>query len=77
VRGIALQEILKGKWLQIKEDVRSWWGKLTDDDVDHIQGDAERFIGKLQEHYGFGREEAESELNDFLRMPDRERSRMA
>ena len=72
-----MQEILKGKWLQIKEDVRSWWGKLTDDDVDHIQGDAERFIGKLQEHYGFGREEAESELNDFLRMPDRERSRMA
>ena len=30
-------EILKGKWLQSKGDVRSWWGKMTDDDVDQIQ----------------------------------------
>lgn len=71
------KEILKGKWLQAKGDVRNWWGKLTDDDVDQIQGDAEKFIGKLQEHYGFGRERAESELNDFLKMPDHERKRSA
>jgi uncharacterized protein YjbJ (UPF0337 family) len=70
-------EILKGKWLQTKEDVRNWWGKLTDDDVDQIQGDTEKFIGKLQEHYGLSREEAERELDDFLMMPDRERIRIA
>jgi uncharacterized protein YjbJ (UPF0337 family) len=69
------KEILKGKWLQSKGDVRNWWGKLTDDDDDQIQGDTERFIRKLQEHYGFGREQAESELNSFLMMPDRERWR--
>jgi uncharacterized protein YjbJ (UPF0337 family) len=71
------KEILKGKWLQIKGDVRQWWGKLTDDDVDRIQGNTEKFIEKLQERYGFVREQAESELNDFLRMPDRERRRIA
>ena len=69
------QEILKGKWLQIKRDVPNWWGRMTDDDVDHIQGDSERFIVKLQERYGYGREQAEKELNDFLRLPDRERRR--
>ena len=60
------KDILKGKWTQMKGDVRSKWGKLTDDDVTQIQGDAEKFIGKLQERYGHNREQAEKELNDFL-----------
>ena len=68
-------EILKGKWLQVKGDMRSWWGKLTDDDIDQIQGDGEKFLGKLQERYGYGRERAEQELNDFLRLPDDQRRR--
>lgn len=71
------QDILKGKWLQAKEDVCNWWGHLTDDDVDEIQGDTDRFILKLQERYGYGREQAELELNDFLRLPDNERRRIA
>ena len=71
------KEILKGKWLQVKGDVRYWWGKLTDDDVDQIQGDVEKFIGKLQERYGYGREQAETELNNFLSLPDNSRRRAA
>jgi uncharacterized protein YjbJ (UPF0337 family) len=68
------QEILKGKWLQVKNDVPTWWNRLTDDDVDHIQGDAERFIGKLNERYGYAREQAENEINNFLRLPDTRRN---
>ena len=60
------QDILKGKWTQLKGEVRSKWGKLTDDDVMQIQGDTEKFIGKLQERYGNTREQAEKELNEFL-----------
>jgi uncharacterized protein YjbJ (UPF0337 family) len=71
------KEILKGKWLKMKDDVSNWWTKLTEDDVDQIQGDTERFIGKLQERYGFGREQAEKELSEFVTMPDRERRRTA
>jgi uncharacterized protein YjbJ (UPF0337 family) len=78
MRETALnKEILKGKWLQTKGDVRNWWGRLTDEDVDQIQGDTEKFIGKLQEHYGFSREQAEKEVAEFLMMPDRERARLA
>ena len=76
-RNTVNQDILKGKWLQAKEDVCNWWGHLTDDDVDEIQGDTDRFIIKLQERYGYGREQAELELNDFLRLPDNERRRIA
>ena len=71
------KDILKGKWIQAKGDIRSWWGKLTDDDVNQIQGDTEKFIGKLQERYGYGREQAEKELNEFLTRPQDGRRRTA
>jgi uncharacterized protein YjbJ (UPF0337 family) len=71
------KEILKGKWLQVKGDIRTRWGKLTDDEVDQIQGDAEKFLGMLQERYGYRREQAEKELNEFLRMTDDQRKRTA
>ena len=63
------KDILKGKWDQVKGDIRSKWGKFTDNDDMQIQGDTEKFIGKLQETYGYGREQAEKELDEFLKTP--------
>ena len=71
------KDIFKGKWTQMKGGIRTQWGKMTDDDVDQIQGDAEKFIGKLQERYGYGREQAEKELNDFMNRPDDKQRRTA
>ena len=62
-------EILRGRWNQVKGEIRTRWGKLTDDDVAQIQGQAEKMIGKLQERYGYKREQAEKELTDFLNAP--------
>jgi uncharacterized protein YjbJ (UPF0337 family) len=59
-------EIFRGRWNQLKGEVRSRWGKLTDDDLTQIQGEAEKMIGKLQERYGYKRDQAEKELNEFL-----------
>ena len=56
------QAMLKGQWLQIKGQVRKQWGKLTDDEIDQVQGDAEILLGKLQQRYGYSREQAEQEL---------------
>ena len=56
------QAMLKGQWLQIKGQARKQWGKLTDDEIDQIQGDAEILLGKLQQRYGYTREQAEQEL---------------
>ena len=53
---------LKEQWLQIKGQVRKQWGKLSDGEIDQIQGDAEILLGKLQRHYGYAREQAEEEL---------------
>jgi uncharacterized protein YjbJ (UPF0337 family) len=71
------KDILKGKWMQVKGDIRTRWGKLTDDDVDQIQGDAEKFMGKLQERYGWGREQAEREVTDFLDRSDTQRRKIS
>jgi uncharacterized protein YjbJ (UPF0337 family) len=59
-------DVLKGKWNQLRGDIRTRWGKLTDDDITQIHGEAEKMIGKLQERYGYKREQAEKEINDFL-----------
>jgi uncharacterized protein YjbJ (UPF0337 family) len=63
------KEILRGKWNQVKGEVRNRWGKLTDDDVAQIQGDVEKMIGKIQERYGYSRQQAEKELDQFLNTP--------
>lgn len=59
-------DILSGKWKQIKGDVKAKWGKLTDDDVDRIEGNYEKFVGMIQERYGKSREESEKEVEHYL-----------
>ena len=42
---------LKGKWMQFKGELK-WYGKFTDDDLRHIEGDYDKFVGKAQDRYG-------------------------
>jgi uncharacterized protein YjbJ (UPF0337 family) len=60
-------DVLKGKWHQLKGEVKSRWGKLTDDDLDRAEGDAEKLIGRIQERYGYQRDEAKREIDEFIR----------
>ena len=60
------RDTLKGQWLQLKGKVREQWGKLTDDDLDQLQGNSEMLIGKIQERYGRTREQAEKDLDRWL-----------
>lgn len=61
------EDILQGQWKQVKGQVRIWWGKLTDNDVEQVAGKSEKLIGLLQEKYGYTRERAEEELKRRLR----------
>jgi uncharacterized protein YjbJ (UPF0337 family) len=61
-------DVLKGKWTQLKGNVRKQWGKLTDDDVDQIQGDSEILMGRIQERYGRTRDEAQREVDRWLQI---------
>ncbi|MFA7534987.1 MAG: CsbD family protein [Desulfuromonadales bacterium] len=59
------KEELKGKWNQLKGSIKSRWGKLSDDDIQRIEGEKDKLVGKVQEKYGRSREEAEKEVDDF------------
>jgi len=58
---------IKGKWKQSKGQVKQQWGKLTDDDLDVVDGIREELIGKVQERYGIEKEEAEKQVSDWER----------
>jgi uncharacterized protein YjbJ (UPF0337 family) len=59
------KDILKGNWRQFKGKVKQQWGKLTDDDLDVIEGNQDLLLGKLQERYGWSKEEAERRFKEF------------
>jgi len=64
-------DILKGKWKQLRGQIQQKWGDLTNDDLDRIQGAQTEFEGLLQERYGYTKERAKQEVNDFLRASER------
>lgn len=61
------QDILEGKWKQLKGRVKQTWGKLTEDDLDRISGSRDELVGIVQERYGWERERAEEAVDDFFR----------
>jgi len=56
---------MKGKWKQMKGSVKERWGKLTDDDLDVIDGQHDQLVGKIQERYGIARDAARQQVDDW------------
>ena len=62
------EDILKGKWSELKGEAKKKWGKLTDDDLMIISGQKEKLVGALQTKYGYAKEKAEEEYKSFINM---------
>ena len=60
------QDILQGKWKQVKGQVEEHWGRLTDNQLDRIQGRNEELVGLLQESYGYTQAQAQQAVDDFI-----------
>jgi len=67
------KDILKGQWKQIRGKAKKQWGKLTDDDLDRIEGSYDELVGTLQKHYGYSRDEAERQIEEFQAEPSQAR----
>jgi uncharacterized protein YjbJ (UPF0337 family) len=65
------QDIMIGKWNEVKGDMRKWWGKLTEDDWEAIKGQRDALLGRLQQRYGWSRMQAEEEYNRRMREYER------
>lgn len=56
---------IAGSWKEFSGKIREKWGKLTDDDLDVIAGKRDQLAGVLQRRYGYAKEKAEQELDQF------------
>jgi uncharacterized protein YjbJ (UPF0337 family) len=67
------EDQIKGSWKQFKGKVKEKWGKLTDDDLEVIEGRTDQMVGKLQERYGIAKQEAEKQYKEFINSCDERR----
>jgi len=58
---------LTGNWQVLKGKVQKQWGKLTSDDLDVIEGNRTEIIGRIQARYGYAKERAEREVDEWLK----------
>ena len=56
---------IEGNWKQIKGNIQQQWAKLTDNDLDLVNGKREELAGKIQAAYGVSKDEAEKQLDDW------------
>jgi uncharacterized protein YjbJ (UPF0337 family) len=65
-RGIRMNhDTIAGQWKQVSGKIKQQWGKLTDDDMKVVEGNADMLAGRLQERYGIARDEAERQVREF------------
>jgi uncharacterized protein YjbJ (UPF0337 family) len=57
---------LQGQWQKVRGDIRSKWGKLTNDDLEQIAGSKDKLVGTLQERYGYMWDEAREMVDRYL-----------
>jgi len=57
---------VEGNWKQFSGKVREKWGKLTDDDLQVINGQQDQLVGRIQERYGVAKEEAQKQVKTWV-----------
>ncbi len=65
------ENIVKGKWKELKGEIQKIWSKVTDNELEETKGDMTKVSGIVQTHYGETQENVRSKLNDFFaKFPD-------
>lgn len=57
---------IEGNWKQFSGKAQQQWGKLTNDDLDVVEGRRTELVGKIQERYGIAKDEAEQQVDNWL-----------
>lgn len=57
---------IEGKWKQFAGKAQENWGKITNDEMSQIAGRRDQLIGMIQTRYGVAKEEAETQVSQFI-----------
>ena len=69
------KDIFERKWEQVRGQIRGWWSKFTEADLDKVAGQFEVFIGLLREKYGYSRARAVKEIDQHVGEYDAQRKK--
>jgi uncharacterized protein YjbJ (UPF0337 family) len=58
---------IEGNWKEFQGKVQKQWGKLTNDDLDVVKGKRTELAGRLQQRYGYGKDQADREIDAWLK----------
>jgi uncharacterized protein YjbJ (UPF0337 family) len=56
---------IAGSWTVLKGKLQEKWGKLTSDDLDVIEGDRKQIAGRIQQRYGYTKEQAQRQFDEW------------
>ena len=57
---------IEGNWKQFRGRAQQQWGKLTNDDLDVVEGRRQELVGKIQERYGLAKDAAEQQVDTWI-----------
>jgi uncharacterized protein YjbJ (UPF0337 family) len=57
---------VEGNWKEVKGKVKEKWGKLTDDDLTAINGQRDQLEGRLQQRYGYAKDQTKKEVDSWF-----------
>lgn len=61
---------IEGNWKEFMGKAKQQWGKLTDDDLTYIDGRRDELSGRLQRYYGYGKDQADREIDTWANRSD-------
>lgn len=60
------KDIIQGNWREVKGKLKQKWGKITDNDLTQLKGSYQELEGVLQKRYGYQKDQAKKEIDDFI-----------
>jgi uncharacterized protein YjbJ (UPF0337 family) len=56
---------IKGDWNILKGNLKQKWARLTDDDLQLIEGQEDELLGRIQKRTGESRDAVEAAIKEF------------
>lgn len=60
-------KVIIQNWAQVSDKIHTRWDKITDEDIAKIDGNHSRFVATLQARYGYDKNDAEDQIQRYLK----------